>query len=268
MNDVPQIVEINEIIEETPTIKTFVFDWDMDKFGVPSPGEFVMVWNFHNEKPMSISLIDKENSRMAISVKNVGEFSSQLHDLKVGDKIGIRGSYGNRFSNDLTDKKVLAIGGGVGMAPINAIVSDLLKKGNAVDVVPAAVTKEELLFMESLEKSGAKIHPCTDDGSFGFEGFATDCTVSLLEDISYDFAFVCGPEIMMKGIYEILEDAGISAEYSLERYMKCALGICGQCCVDNTGWRICVEGPVFKNEKIGEISEFGKYRRNAAGIKQ
>lgn len=141
MNDVPQIVEINEIIEETPTIKTFVFDWDMDKFGVPSPGEFVMVWNFHNEKPMSISLIDKENSRMAISVKNVGEFSSQLHDLKVGDKIGIRGSYGNGFSNDLTDKKVLAIGGGVGMAPINAIVSDLLKKGNAVDVVPAAVTK-------------------------------------------------------------------------------------------------------------------------------
>lgn len=86
MNDVPQIVEINEIIEETPTIKTFIFDWDMDKFGVPSPGEFVMVWNFHNEKPMSISLIDKENSRLAISVKNVGEFSSQLHDLKVGDK--------------------------------------------------------------------------------------------------------------------------------------------------------------------------------------
>ena len=95
-----------------------------------------------------------------------------------------------------------------------------------------------------------------------------DCTVSLLEDKSYDFAFVCGPEIMMKGIYEILEDAEITAEYSLERYMKCALGICGQCCVDNTGWRICVEGPVFKNEKIEEISEFGKYRRNAAGIKQ
>lgn len=268
MNDVPQIVEINEIIEETPTIKTFIFDWDMDKFGVPSPGEFVMVWNFHNEKPMSISLIDKENSRLAISVKNAGEFSSQLHDLKVGDKIGIRGSYGNGFSNGLTNKKILAIGGGVGMAPINAIASDLLKKGNSVDVVPAAVTKDELLFMDSLEKSGADIYPCTDDGSFGFEGFATDCTVSLLEDKSYDFAFVCGPEIMMKGIYEILEDAEITAEYSLERYMKCALGICGQCCVDNTGWRICVEGPVFKNEKIEEISEFGKYRRNAAGIKQ
>ena len=262
----PKIVEITEIIDETPTIKTFKFNWDMQTLGRPNPGEFVMVWNFKNEKPMSIAQIN--DNELAITVKNIGEFTSQLHDLKVGDEIGIRGSYGNGFNNSFEDKHLLLIGGGVGMAPINAIVSDLLKKGNAVDVVPAAVTKEELLFMESLEKSGAKIHPCTDDGSFGFEGFATDCTANLLEDNSYDFAFVCGPEIMMKGIYEILEDAGISAEYSLERYMKCALGICGQCCVDNTGWRICVEGPVFKNEKIEEISEFGKYRRNAAGIKQ
>lgn len=268
MNNVPQIVEINEIIEETSSIKTFIFDWDMDKFGVPSPGEFVMVWNYHNEKPMSISLIDEENSRLAISVKNIGEFSSQLHNLNVGEKIGIRGSYGNGFSNDFTDKTILAIGGGVGMAPINAISNNLLKKGNIVDIVPAAVTKEELLFADSLKKSGANVFPCTDDGSFGFKGFATDCTISLLEDKSYDFAFVCGPEIMMVGIYNILEDVGLNAEYSLERYMKCALGICGQCCVDNSGWRICVEGPVFKNDKITEISEFGKYHRNASGIKQ
>ena len=193
-----------------------------------------------------------------------GDFKDTVNIYLTGDNNYLEGF--NAYF--LTNKKILAIGGGVGMAPINAIASDLLKKGNSVDVVPAAVTKDELLFMDSLEKSGADIYPCTDDGSFGFEGFATDCTVSLLEDKSYDFAFVCGPEIMMKGIYEILEDAEITAEYSLERYMKCALGICGQCCVDNTGWRICVEGPVFKNEKIEEISEFGKYRRNAAGIKQ
>lgn len=74
MNDVPQIVEINEIIEETPTIKTFVFDWDMDKFGVPSPGEFVMVWNFHNEKPMSISLIDKEIPEWPLVLKMLVNF--------------------------------------------------------------------------------------------------------------------------------------------------------------------------------------------------
>jgi dihydroorotate dehydrogenase electron transfer subunit len=118
-----------------------------------------------------------------------------------------------------------------------------------------------------LEKLGANIYPCTDDGSFGFEGFATDCTVDLLKDSTYDYAFVCGPEIMMKGLFDILEDAKIPAQYSLERYMKCALGVCGQCCVDDEGWRICVEGPVFENDKISKITEFGKYRRDASGAK-
>lgn len=260
----PKIVQIKEIIDETPTIKTFKFDWDMEALGRPNPGEFIMVWNFKNEKPMSISQI--RDNELAITVKNIGEFTSQLHSLEVGEEIGIRGSYGNGFDNSLEGKNILAIGGGVGMAPINAIASDLIE-GNNVDVVAAAVTKDELLFTDELEKLGADIHPCTDDGSFGFEGFATDCTVSLLEDTTYDYAFVCGPEIMMKGIFDILEDASIPAQYSLERYMKCALGVCGQCCVDGEGWRICVEGPVFENDKICQITEFGKYRRDASGVK-
>ena len=160
----PKIVEIKEIIDETPTIKTFKFDWDMETLGRPNPGEFVMVWNFKNEKPMSISQINDDE--MAISVKNIGEFTSQLHDLAVGDKIGIRGSYGTGFNNSFEVKNIVAIGGGVGMAPINAIASDLIEKGNDVDVIAAAVTKDELLFADSLEKSGAKVHFCTDDGSF------------------------------------------------------------------------------------------------------
>ncbi len=265
MNNVPQIVTIKEIIEETPTIKTFKFDWDFEKYGKPNPGEFVMVWNFNNEKPMSISQIN--DNELTITVKNIGEFTSQIHSLNVGDQIGIRGSYGNGFTNDFTGKKVLAIGGGVGMAPINAIATDLIKKGNQVDVIPASQTKDELLYMTSLEELGANVFPCTDDGSFGFEGFATDRTISLLEERSYDIAFICGPEIMMKGIFKILEDAKINAEFSMERYMKCALGICGHCCVDKTGWRICVEGPVFDMESLKLITEFGEYHRDASGFK-
>ena len=261
----PKIVEIKDIVQETPTIKTFLFDWDESLLGRPNPGEFVMVWNFFNEKPMSISQIN--DNELSISVKNIGEFTSQLHGLEVGDLLGIRGSYGNGFNNSFKDKRILAIGGGVGMAPINAIASDLIKKGNSVDVVAAAVTKEELLFCDSLKKVGADVYPCTDDGSFGFKGFATDCTEELLEDADYDYAFVCGPEIMMAGIFDILENAEIPAQYSLERYMKCALGICGQCCIDSEGWRICVEGPVFENDKIYKITEFGKYRRDASGVK-
>ena len=228
----PKIVEITEIITETPTIKTFKFDWDFETLGKPNPGEFLMIWNFNNEKPMSISQIN--DNELAITVKNIGEFTSQLHDLQVGDQIGVRGSYGNGFDNSFEGKKIIAIGGGVGMAPVNAIASDLAPN-NEVSVISAAQTKDELLFLDSLEKSGVSVYPCTDDGSFGFKGFATNCLSDLLEDSTYDYAFVCGPEIMMKGIFDILEDAGINGQYSLERYMKCALGVCGQCCVDSEG---------------------------------
>ena len=264
MKHVPQVLEIKDIIEETPTIKTFIFDWTMIGEKIPSPGQFVMVWNFKNEKPMSIAQINDDE--LAITVKNIGEFTSQLHDLKIGDKIGVRGSYGNGFNNSFEDKKILAIGGGVGMAPINAIASDLVYK-NKVDVISAAQTKDELLYGEALEKIGVNVHYCTDDGSFGFKGFATNCLEHLLENTTYDYAFVCGPEIMMKGIFDILEASNIQGQYSLERYMKCALGVCGQCCVDSEGWRICVEGPVFEEDKIYKITEFAKYRKDASGVK-
>ena len=72
---------------------------------------------------------------------------------------------------------------------------------------------------------------------------------------------------MMKGLFDILEDAEINSEFSMERYMKCALGICGQCCVDKTGWRICVEGPVFNMDDLKLITEFGNYHRDASGLK-
>ena len=265
MIDYPQIVEIKEIIEETPTIKTFKFDWDSDKFGLPNPGEFLMLWNFKDEKPMSISNI--ASGELSVTVKNIGEFTSQLHDLNAGDKIGVRGSYGSGFNTDFTDKNLLVIGGGVGMAPVTALTYKLLEKSNNVDVIIAGVNKNELLFYNQLKDTDANIYPCTDDGSFGYEGYASDCLNDLLKNNSYDYAFVCGPEIMMIGIFNILEDAGICADYSLERYMKCALGLCGQCCVDNTGWRICVEGPVFSSDKVRQIEEFGKYRRDASGVK-
>lgn len=260
----PKIVEITKIIDETPTIKTFKFDWDFETLGKPNPGEFLMIWNFNNEKPMSISQINDDE--LAITVKNIGKFTSELHELNVGDSIGVRGSYGNGFDNSFEGKNVIAIGGGVGMAPMNSIACDLARNNN-VSAISAAQTKDELLFIDTLENEGVEVHPCTDDGSFGFKGFATNCLEDLLEDNSYDYAFVCGPEIMMKGIFEILEASDIPAQYSLERYMKCALGVCGQCCVDSEGWRICVEGPVFENDKISKITEFAKYRRDASGVK-
>ena len=227
--NVPQVLEIKKIIEETPTIKTFIFDWTMVGENIPTPGQFVMVWNFKDEKPMSISYIDVGKGELGITVKKVGEFTENLHTLKEGDKLGLRGPYGNGFDTDLKGMRVLAIGGGVGMAPIASFTEAALKNKAQVDVVCAAQTKDELLFDERLKAKGAKVYTCTDDGSCGY---------------------------MIEG------------EYSMERYMKCAIGVCGQCCVDNTGWRICAEGPVFSSDQVSEIVEFGKFHRTASGMKE
>ena len=90
----PKAVAIKEIIDETPTIKTFKFDTDIEA----NPGEFLMLWNVTDEKPMSISKIG--DGELSVSVKNIGDFTSKLHELKVGDMIGVRGSYGNGFNRN------------------------------------------------------------------------------------------------------------------------------------------------------------------------
>ena len=133
---------------------------------------------------------------------------------------------------------------------------------------PVMTTKEELLFHRRLANRGANVYTCTDDGSCGFKGFATHRAMELISKSDYDWVVVCGPEVMMVPLFGFLENNNIDGEYSLERYMKCAIGICGQCCVDNTGWRICAEGPVFNSYQLAQIDEFGSYRRSPSGLKQ
>jgi dihydroorotate dehydrogenase electron transfer subunit len=263
---VPKVLEIKKIIKESDTVKTFIFDWDMDSdTNKVLPGQFMMLWNFQDEKPMSISLIDPVNGEIGISIKKVGNFTRNVHSLKEGDKLGLRGSYGRGF--ELKGSKILAVGGGIGMAPVAAFVDYATHQGVSVDVVSASLTETELLFVDRMKNSGAQVFTCTDDGTCGFQGFATDRVEGLLKSNSYDMVVSCGPELMMKGIFDMVEAHQILAQFSLERYMKCAMGLCGQCCVDDTGWRVCVEGPVFWSHDLKKIREFAKYHRDASGTR-
>jgi dihydroorotate dehydrogenase electron transfer subunit len=260
--NVPKVVKIKRIQIESPTVKTFIFDWDIED---EIPGQFMMVWNFIDEKPMSISLIDRVNNEIGISIKNVGEFTGQIHGLHQGDKLGLRGPYGHGF--DIDGPKVLAVGGGIGMAPIVSFTEEATKMGVEVHVICAANTFDELLFNERIKKSGAKLLTCTDDGSHGFCGFGTELAEKALTETEYNMVVSCGPEIMMKKLFDMVEEYNIISQFSLERYMKCGMGICGQCCVDDQGWRVCVEGPVFWSDQLRMISEFGRYKRDATGQK-
>ncbi|MEG3224657.1 MAG: dihydroorotate dehydrogenase electron transfer subunit [Methanobacteriales archaeon Met13] len=263
MMNFPQVLKIKRIVEETPTVKTFYFPW---KVKGEIPGQFLMLWNFQDEKPMSISSIDPVNNEIGISVKMVGPFTRAVHTLQENDLLGLRGPYGTGFQ--IAGSKVLAVGGGIGMASIATFTEEASKIGVDVDVITAATTKEEILFQERLNTAGVNVLPTTDDGSHGFCGFATELAEKRIKEEDYDMMVCCGPEIMMKKLLDISNHYQLPAQFSMERYMKCALGICGQCCVDDVGWRICVEGPVLWGDQLMMISEFGKYHRDSSGVKK
>ena len=245
--DSPQTYRITKVIEQTPTVKTFEFAHKFEFI----PGQFVMVWiPGVDEIPVSLSGPNQ------ITVKNVGEATAALHGLKEGDFIGIRGPHGNGFA--LPGRKVLIIGGGVGIAPMKALAQYGDKDFTAII---GAQTKDEIFFRDYFPD----LHICTDDGSEGEKGFTTVVADRLLGEQKFDAVAACGPEIMLKFLYRICEKHGVPMFFSMERWMKCGIGICGHCAIDPTGWRVCKEGPVADRSVLAN-SEFFNYKRDMAGV--
>ena len=128
--------------------------------------------------------------------------------------------------------------------------------------------KDYVIFENILKKIGVNVHVCTDDGSAGFHGFTPQKLEELIKDgKKYDMIQTCGPEIMMVKIAQIAEEENILSEVSIERYMKCGFGVCGQCAVDGEGKCMCTEGPIIEGSRALSWEEFGKYHRGATGKK-
>ncbi|MDH7510528.1 MAG: dihydroorotate dehydrogenase electron transfer subunit [Methanolinea sp.] len=244
----PVPVRITRVARETPSVATFEFDREFSFV----PGQFVMVWvPGVDEIPMALS------SASSITVQRVGDATAALFRLGPGDCIGIRGPFGNGFPEK---KRMLAVAGGVGAAPIlPAVVA-----GGVDKVLLGARSRGELLFRERFE-SLADLSVATDDGSLGFHGFVPELLAD--EDISsFHAILVCGPERMMAAVLGILSGRGCPEKgyFSLHRYMKCGVGVCGSCCIDPGGLRVCRDGPVFSGDILAG-GEFGRYSRDAAG---
>lgn len=243
----PVNVVITKVVEETPTVRTFFFDTSFES----EPGQFVMVWiRGVDEIPMALSYDN------AITVQKVGTATSALFELGEGDSIGIRGPFGNGFHVKGSD--ILLIAGGVGAAPLSPLAEKASLQGLKVTTLLGAKTKEELVFKERFEAAG-KVMVATDDGTAGKHGYVTQLIDGKKD---HDQIYCCGPEIMMKKVLDKVKPE--KSQFSLHRYIKCGLGICGACCVDSL--RICKDGPVFTGEVLMK-SEFGLYRRNECGEK-
>lgn len=249
-----EMIDILEIRSENNLVRTFKLDLDIKA----EPGQFGMFWLYgFGEKPMSFS---KVKDGLEVTVKKIGPFTEAMFRLKKGDRIGFRGPYGRGWQLPKKESKILVVAGGVGIAPMIPVI-----QSTKTVVFFGVMSRDHLMFTDVLKNQECII--TTDDGSYGQKGFVTSALSNYLKDNSADLILTCGREPMVAKVVEIAKDHKIQCQLSLERYMKCAIGICGQCAIDPKGVRICKEGPVFLADEIGE-GEFGVYYRASSGKKE
>jgi dihydroorotate dehydrogenase electron transfer subunit len=218
------------------------------------PGQFYMVWlPGHEEVPMSVSFT---GMLKGITVRAVGPTTRALHSLEADDRLWIRGPYGRCYS--IRGSRPLVVAGGTGIASLAPLVEE--HPGDVLTLLGAR-TSEDLFFVERLRAS-SEVWVSTDDGSEGHAGPVTDLLERAVEEHEPDIVYTCGPEAMMVKVYAFASERDIAVEASLERYMKCGIGICDSCSV--SGYRVCRDGPVFSDE-LTEIYEFGRFRRDPSG---
>jgi len=253
---VRSIVAVSERVEETPSTVTLRFPFDP----VSAPGQFVMIWiPGDDELPMSLSYT--EGTSKGVTVKVMGETSRHIQSIRPGTLVGIRGPYGNAFA--LTPRRVLIVAGGSGAAVLAPGAERLRHQGASVTVALGATRAPELLFRHRFERMGARVEVSTDDGSDGHHGFVTEVADRLLSADPYDAVWTCGPEVMMRKVVESSGRAGVPVSCSVERHMKCAIGMCDACAIGP--FHVCVDGPVFPAERLIGLPEFGSFHRDSSG---
>ena len=265
----PKTFPIAKIRRETEMVRTLTFK---TSFGA-RPGQFVMVWiPGVDEIPMSVAFDD--GKILQLTYFAVGDATRALAGYKVGDLVGLRGPFGT-FYTWKPKQKLALVAGGYGAAPMYFVAKEAIKEGCSLEVFVGARSAEHLLYLREFQKlPKTTLHIATDDGSKGFKGFNVGLLEKLLTDRKHSKAkpfvhqiFACGPERMLVSVSRLASAKKIQSQLSLERYMKCGFGLCGNCVVDPLGIRLCVDGPVVDNKLCMQMTEFGSYHRDALGKK-
>ncbi|WP_202318434.1 dihydroorotate dehydrogenase electron transfer subunit [Archaeoglobus neptunius] len=201
---------------------------------IPSyPGQFVMI-NLPGCEEIPLSL----SSQNTVTVKAVGDTTRELVNSQEGRRVGIRGAFGTTFT---PSDNALLIAGGIGIAPLRYLYNYLKNCQADVKVIYGVRTAEDLIWLDEFEN----VVVTTEDGSTGIKGTVIDAMKR--EDLaSYSRIYVCGSEQMMRAAFTLLKAKSVleKSEFSLERFMRCAIGVCGSCVVEG-GLRVCSDGPVF-----------------------
>lgn len=258
----PHTLPIANIIDEAKDIKIFEFAYALNA----APGQFIMLWiPGVDEIPLGVAYQDGQ--KLGILVCRVGEATSALFKMKKGDMVGIRGPAGTAFRLNGA-RRVVMVAGGYGVSPLYYLAHNIFSQVVSIDFIYGANCKEVMALRSRLEAiDNLTMHYATNDGSCGYQGYSTDLLEKLLAEEKYDLCYTVGPELMMVKVLQLADRYNLPVQLSIARRIKCAFGICGQCAVDDSGVRLCVNGPVVSGEFAKQIKDFGKYYRDASGKK-
>ena len=217
-----------------------------DVSDITATGQFVNIKldGFYLRRP--ISVCDFEKDTLTIIYKVVGKGTEYMSTLDAGAKLDILTGLGNGYNIAKSGNNPLLVGGGVGVPPMYALAKALIKEGKEVSVILGFNTKNDVFYEEEFKNLGCKVWVTTADGSYGIKGFVTDALSTVGE---YTYFYTCGPEPMLKALYNATKTSG---QFSFEERMGCGFGACMGCsCKTKYGnKRICKDGPVLEKEEI------------------
>ncbi len=267
---VPAVAVIEEIRPEVEDVKTYYFRFEdpaIERSFAVRSGQFVMCTVF-GAGEFAVSLPwSPEGDRRHLSVRAVGKVTGALAGLDVGDKIGIRGPFGNGFPFEaIKGKAIIYVAGGIGLIPLrSSIVHVLLHRpefGRLI-LLYGARTPKDLMYRETIEgwrqTAGFETYVTIDRPEPGWTG-ETGFVHTLIEKaevpVENTVAFVCGPPIMFNAVIGELSARGLrddSIISTLERHMKCGIGKCQHCAIGRT--LVCTDGPVYTYKQIKTLGE-------------
>jgi sulfhydrogenase subunit gamma (sulfur reductase) len=266
---VPHVMVIEKIIEETPNVRTFHFNFKDKKLAKEfrfESGQFGQYSVFGiGEAPFCISSSPTRPDHLEFAVQRVGRVTNALHRLGVGAEVGFRGPYGNRFPLDaLKGKNLVFVGGGIGLAPLRSLIWNVIDnrdKYKKIDIIYGARTPADLCFRYDLEawEKDETINMVTTidreaDGWTGKVGLVPNVLTEVAPSAKDAVAIVCGPPIMIRFTFPALDKLGFTPAQmitTLEKRMKCGIGKCGRCNIGDV--YVCRDGPVFSYEQIKDF---------------
>jgi dihydroorotate dehydrogenase electron transfer subunit len=234
-----QIERIEQIVHENESVKTFFIRGIND----PRPGNYLMVWiPGSGQIPLSISSF--KNGLCGFTVKRVGDTTAAMHNLSEGDLIGITGPLGTSFS--IRGERIGLVSGGIGIAPLLYLAIEARRMGKKIYAICGFERSEDIIFEDVLNGLLDELVITTGEKT----------PIDILADYHarkrFDHIYSCGPEMMMKRVFDFARSYHLGAAFSIERIIKCGMGICGACSIPG-GFRVCKEGPVFDLDDMERV---------------